>query len=232
MCKDFADKVKNSVHLAPESLSMINLMYNRITEIPSERYFKAFALNSQGERDENNAKCYKLLSSLDFVNRQQNQILENYNDYSKFILDLMSKWNENFVHFTRTINDQIERFRSPVEGEALGDLYRQLEEIRNSFFVGDEEKTIEKIESQLLMPFKKQILESLKFSVMPSDVFDLLSVIKNLDIIILQWKKYNKGMNEMFQDFSLKIDESHQTILAQRDYFKETGSLKWFMYIR
>jgi hypothetical protein len=228
-CKDFSDRIKKTNEIHPEHFKFNFLYASKISSIELTKSIKAFVTNSTDDQRRSNENFFKLISGLEFLAKVEDEIKAKYDEHYKYSLDLLDKWNVNFIKFD---NLQISLMTSTVDKTTERvELEKELNKTTETWLLKIEEqgRNAALTYNELVDVFEKKLLSYLNSTrSKEDDVAKLMSSAQDLKIIYIQWTASKDAYSQLFADYEVKLKNAFNQISDASIYFKLKTSVKWF----
>ncbi len=228
-CKDFSARVKNTREIHPEQFKFNFLYASKVSGIELTKSIKAFVTNSTGDQDQNNQNFYRLISGLEYLTKIEDEIKTKYDEHYKYTLELLDKWNDNFIKFD---NLQINLMTSSADkSEERKVLEKTLNTTTEAWLLKIAEQGRDAIltYNELVNIFEKELLSYLNATKSKEDdVAKVMSSAQDLKIVFTQWTASKDAYSQVFTEYGDKLEAAFKQISNASIYFKGQTEIKWF----
>lgn len=94
-CKTFAENLRNSIDLQPESLDLSQLHASKLKEFGLKELIETFITNLKGTESQKSKDLFNIVSQIEFLSSIETMIPEAYKIYQNHTFELMELWNKN-----------------------------------------------------------------------------------------------------------------------------------------
>lgn len=119
--KDLAERIGNTDEIDPEPFSIHHLTIDVLAQFGIDRLTDSLVsgLSDKVDKAEKGAKLNAYLTSVSYLVRTQNVVIEQYGEYYSAVTDLMDKWNKKWSEFIRNCDMNTTRFLNmPISPES------------------------------------------------------------------------------------------------------------------
>jgi hypothetical protein len=96
-CNEFAENLRNSEDLQPESLSLVQLHVSKLKELNLKELTETFITNQNGTESENSKNVFNLVSQIEYFTHTELKLPNAYDVYQKHTFELMKSWNKSLL---------------------------------------------------------------------------------------------------------------------------------------
>jgi hypothetical protein len=234
-CLSFSKSLRDSVYIDAERFSSMQLMYEKLNTINTDKVINAFVLNVKSKDNKQLENFNKLISNIHFLHLIDSELKEKYDKSVQDAYVLNQMFNDSFIDlqkfFLKKVNEVGDNkdHKDYKYVKILGDFRKNWESTSE----------VSELGFTAVHTFDKLISPSIEFVVDcfnkdKTDTF-LLDIYNELNMMVLikrRWEVYKVGHSQIFEDYGNAIKSSYQGLEDCVKYFKEKTELLSLFSIR
>lgn len=224
----FSEEIKSSKSPVPKSLMTIPVLATKIDSISLEKMVDVFIINSTSPKDnKNNENMYNIIYNFHLIVEIEKDIFMKYQSYNDYFMGLCKEWND----YDDRYNDWHLRFNnwiSELVKEPSNQGNPHIKFIKDYNAICDEYKLGEQENMKFIYKkLTKPILDLIDRSEADGNfIIELITIQNKKKLIYDTWAKYNSCYNELFDNYSKKIKNANESLIACKKYFDNNTKVK------
>jgi len=199
-----ANKIETSINIEMPRVEINRTLAKKILDINVSDILKSIAFNLKGEKKELIENGYYIFKSLDFINITENKILEEYDAFSKEIIELTNQWKVSYKEFTVSCSrtkrtEQIKELITFIY-KVLGDFFKKYPPENKYPIIELEKEVLNKIQEKIDATYSSDDSDYRDYS------YDILTSVIDLKLIIKEWKAVKKTYSEIYSSYSRNLE--------------------------
>lgn len=213
--KDLAERIGNSDTISPVSFSIQHLTINVLTQFSIDRLTDALVsgLPNRIDKAEKGAQLNAYLTSVSYLDRGQNIVMQQYEEYHSTATDVLNRWEKKWAEFM--VNCDMNRLRvlnMPMTPE--NDFYSNL---APSSIVTDKDFFKCSTGEKLIKTLSRVILNP---PVYTKEIIDTMYIFRELKSIMDQIEDIKKMYNQLFLIDVAKIEKGYERFRSAIDFYR------------
>lgn len=232
-CNDFADKVGSSQDLQPEVFEINKFLAEKVLSISIEKYINSFVINTSGDKNENYKMTYNIISQLNFLTLNENEIPKIYDKYQRQTFEIMDEWNAAFRKLDYLISNQTKLLGKDPHHYSAG-FHKEVLAIANLWHQTSPNgrSSVKHSDENLIRPIDILIKKELASNPANDYAYDLSTCLQELRISLLKWNSLNAGNKVLFNRLADTLRLSSESLIKSVTYFKERTNTKCVFRIK
>jgi hypothetical protein len=227
-CNDFIDRLSKSDSMTPIRFSANKLFTEKVDTIPLERLINVFTENTNGDAEKNAKMTFNLVSQFNFLKHAEKHIENVFEGYTEAFDELAKEWNSKFTEFDDVLSTQSKELDNSRSHEHY-QYHLECFKIVNEWYKNSpQDQSLKHHEEQLIDPLIDFTGNELKKK--KNDyAFSLSKVMRDLKLILIQWKAAKETNCSLFQHIIENMNTSYIKLDEASSYFKnDTKSVGLF----
>lgn len=219
---DFSSRVSKSDALQPEFFDYNKIMADKLSTFSLKEYTDSFVLNLKGDESINARHLFKIVSSLEFLNDVEKDLMLKYDNYRNLVIELIDHWNDYYFRLYKI------RFRLQIEyggptsaGFPLSPEFISILDSNNDV---DGRFSIKVFRSSKIEP----LLAMINKEANTRYTIEIYEILTELKLILIKWDANNKGISLLFKAYSEYIESVYKDLSDSCDHLKEKGLKPWY----
>jgi|TARA_B110000037_G_C17027815_1_gene468171 hypothetical protein len=224
-CKTFADNLKGSTELQPESLSLNQLHASKLKELNLKELIETFITNTKGTEPQKSKNLFNLISQIEYFSNVELMLPDAYKTYQEHTFVLMENWNKSIKELDEFKSSMVQQIGIKKTHPSYPFLVN-MHNIFNSWVRNNPNgPSLNDTKSQLLEPLIK--LADSTIIKNSSDPFAPILFTKVQDLIIVFNRKESHfaGNAKNFEAYVSNMNLAHETLKKTSNKFKEAKIL-------
>ncbi|MCU4158425.1 hypothetical protein J1N10_20805 [Carboxylicivirga sp. A043] len=218
-CNKFVKALNESTNLQTERFEFSSMLVDKLQQIELRELIETIMLNLKGEEKTKAKMIFNIISQVEFLVKIEAHIQNNYEKFHSYTEELMTNWNSAFTQFNSIMN---ETSRIVNEAEPNCDFVTAKNKICNDFLSTKEQKPLNKIFDELVLPLESEVDKYLKT---PNKqlVVNLGYSIESLKIIKLKWETHKTGHIQLNEGYAKKISDVYNVLKTVASELKKSN---------
>lgn len=213
--KDLAERIGSSDTIGPISFSLQHLTINVLTQFSIDRLTDALVsgLPDRIDKAEKGAQLNAYLTSVSYLERGQNIVMEQYDNYHSDVTELSIQWEKKWIEFM--VNCDMNRLRllnKPMTPE--NNFYSNL---APSSIVTDKDFFKCSTGEKLIKTLSRVIFNP---PVYTKEIIDTMYIFRQLKSIMVQIEDMKKMYEQLFLDDVEKIEKGIEKFRNAIDFYR------------
>ena len=221
-CKTFAENLRKSTDLQPESLSLNQLHASKIQELNLKQLNETFVINLEGTESQKAKDLFNLVSQIEYFSKIELRLPEAYKVYQDHTYTLMEKWNNSLIELQKFIDHMDQQIGAQLEHPS----YRFLRQINSRFNLLRENNldgaSLHITKIQLLDPLFE--LANTTIINNPNDFFATVFITKLQELMMVFKRKVThfEGNAKVFEAYVSNMKLTHEVLKTTSDNLKKS----------
>lgn len=225
-CNDLSARLSAANDIGAQSFKFNHIFAEKLSSVDLRLLIKTFITNATGDEKLKNKYLYQMVSTLEFLDKKEPEIMAKYEEHYHSAGDLLHEWNEKFIKFS-DLNLALHQ-QASGKGEAWLQLDRDAAAIRRDWDAamkehpGDTKISYTRIVEPFIILLENFILAN------GSDdpvIGGLTSAAEELKITFRQWEASHAGYAIIFSGYSTQLNEAYGLLSVARNYFEERSRI-------
>jgi hypothetical protein len=220
-CDDLSARLTAANDIGTQGFKFNHIFAEKLSSVDLRLMIKTFITNASGNDKLKNKYLYQMVSTLEFLDKKEPEIMAKYQEHYSSAGDLLHEWNEKFIKFS---NLNLALHQAAGKGEAWLKLDRDAEAIRQDWNAamkenpGDTKVSYARIVEPLIT-----VLENFINANGSDDpvIGGLTSAAEELKITFRQWEASHSGYAAMFRGYAIQLNDAYGLLSTARDYFND-----------
>lgn len=228
-CEDLSGRLAEANDIGAQGFKFNHIFAEKLSSVDLRLMIKTFITNASGDDTLKNKYLYQMVSTLEFLDKKEPEIMAKYQEHYTSAGDLLHEWNEKFIKFS-DLNLALHQ-QAAGKGEVWLQLNRRAEAIRQDWMAAMKEHPGDtKLSYARIVEPTIALLENFihtNGSVDPV-IGGLTSAAQELKITFRQWEASHAGYAAMFSGYAVQLNDAYGLLSAARDYFNDQCRVRIF----
>lgn len=221
-CNDLSGRLTAANDIGAQGFKFNHIFAEKLASVDLRQMIKTFISNGTGEEKLKNKFLYDTVSTLEFLDKKETEIMAKYEEHYRSANDLLQEWNEKFTRFS-DLNLALHQ-QAAVKGGAWLQLDRDADAIRRAGQAVTREHPgdTKVIYARIIDPFIVLLEAFIQTNGSDDPVIGgLTSAAEELNITYRQWEASHSGYATMFSGYAAQLNEAYVLLTAAREYFNQ-----------
>src|SRR5574344_1703171 len=231
-CIDLSRNISSLDNIMHVPLTINSLSIGRMGGLSLEFFSKSLVITSMSTKGKkiDDSNLFNLISEVDFLQKIDRSIVENYDNYGKQAFELQKEWNNNL----NDLKDMVHKKTVYSDKNYIDNLQVKVLSIFNKWIddVDLNGTSVSSTVKGLIGPLMQLVVEETRNGNSNSYTLELYAPLRNIKEVDAKWETLKVEYTNVFNSIGIRISHACKTLVEAKEYFEKDTRVKDWWNVR